>query len=75
MPNLVRVLDKDTGHKRSVVESELAHGNYDVLDEPAVDSRTGLPLPAVTAKAAPKSLSSHNPSGQQADPKKEKAND
>ena len=37
----VRVKDKDTGHKLSVRESELPHGNYDVLKQPAVDEQTG----------------------------------
>lgn len=32
-----RVLDKDTGAKRSVVASQLPHGNHEVLDEPASD--------------------------------------
>jgi hypothetical protein len=71
MPEYVRVLDKDTGHKRSVFESEVPHGNYDVLKEDAVDSRTGLPLEA--EHASPKSLSSKNKSGQSADPEKENA--
>jgi hypothetical protein len=41
----VRVKDKDTGHKLSVRESELPHGNYDVLKQPAVDETTGLVVP------------------------------
>lgn len=72
MPDYVRVLDKDTGHKRSVPKSELPHGNYAVLKEDAVDVRTGLPL--APEHAAPKSLSSKSNSGQQADPEKENAN-
>lgn len=40
----VRVKDKDTGHKLSVRESEIPHGNYDVLKQPAVDEATGLVL-------------------------------
>lgn len=69
MSEYVRVLDKDTGHKRSVPESELPHGNYEVLEEPAVEERTALPLPP--EHAAPKSLSSKSNSGQLAEPKKE----
>ena len=76
MPEYVRVLDKDTGHKRSVPESEIPHGNYTVLDEPAVDERTALPL--APEFAVPKSLSSSTPSttpsGQKAETDKEKAN-
>ena len=41
----VRVKDKDTGHKLSVRESELPHGNYDVLKQPAVDEMTGQVVP------------------------------
>jgi len=66
----VRVRDNDTGHTRSVFESEVPHGNYEVLNTPAVDLRTGLPLPAEFG--TPESLSSKSISGQQADPKKEK---
>lgn len=69
MSDFVRVLDKDTGHKRSVPESELPHGNYAVIDEPAVHQNTGLPLPPVYG--TPKSLSSKSNSGQLAEPKKE----
>lgn len=43
--NWVRVTDKDTGHKRSVRESELPHGNYTVLKQDAVDPVTGVVLP------------------------------
>lgn len=71
MSEYKRVLDKDTGHKSSVPLSELPHGNYEVLDEPAVNPLTLDPLPVELA--APKSLSSNTPSGQQAEPKKEKS--
>lgn len=75
MPDYVRVRDEDTGHERSVSKSEVPHGNYTVLDEPAVEERTALPLPPKFA--APKSLSSSTPSttprGQQAGTDKEKA--
>jgi hypothetical protein len=65
-----RVLDKDTGAKRSVVASQLPHGNLTVLDEPASDiAGDALPVEYPT-----ESLSSNTSSGQQADPKKEKAN-
>lgn len=53
----IRVKDKDTGHKLSVRESELPHGNYDVLKQPAVDSATGEVIPpehANTDHATPK---------------------
>lgn len=65
-----RVLDKDTGAKRSVVASQLPHGNHEVLDEPASDV-AGDALPV--EYPAPKPLSSPTTSGQQADMKKEKA--
>lgn len=41
----VRVTDKDTGHRLSVRESAVAHGNYNVLKSDAVDPLTGEPLP------------------------------
>lgn len=31
----LRVTDKDTGHTRSIVASDLPHGNYTVLEQPA----------------------------------------
>lgn len=40
----VRVTDRDTGHKRSVLESEVPHGNYTVLKADAVD-HAGTVLP------------------------------
>lgn len=45
MPDYVRALDRDTGTEISVFRSELDHGNYDVLDEAAVNAN-GDPLPA-----------------------------
>lgn len=71
MPEYVRVLDEDTGHKRSVSESELPHGNYKVLKEAAVEVNTGLPLPPEFNATKP--LSSKSNSGQQAEPEKENA--
>lgn len=51
MPEYLRVLDEDTGHKSSIQPSQLAHGNYKVLDgEKAVDV-AGDPLPPVYAQA------------------------
>jgi hypothetical protein len=44
MPNYVRVTDQDTGHKLSVLESEVEHGNYRVLKADAAD-HNGDPLP------------------------------
>ena len=40
----VRVTDLDTGHKISVLESEVANGNYRVLKADAVNE-LGDPLP------------------------------
>lgn len=58
----VRVLDVDTGHQRSIRRSALPHGNYTVLNEPAVDPTTGERLPTVhraaPAAAAPVDYSS-----------------
>ena len=70
MPAYVRVKDGDTGHEVSIPESALPHGNYTVLDEPAVDVG-GEPLPPKFGN--PKSLSSKSTGGQQAETKKEKA--
>jgi hypothetical protein len=64
-----RVLDKDTGAKRSVVESQLRHGNLEVLDEPASDVG-GDALPV----EYPKSAAKNTTSGQSADTEKEKSN-
>ena len=44
MPNYVRVTDQDTGHKLSVLESEVENGNYRVLQADAVNE-LGDPLP------------------------------
>lgn len=64
-----RVLDEDTGAKRSVSASQLPHGNHVVLDEPASDvGGDALPVEYPT----PKPLSSTAPSGQSAEPSKEK---
>ena len=63
MPNYVRVTDKDTGHKLSVPESAVPHGNYTVLKADAVDV-AGDPLPPEFGAVKP--LSSNTNSGQQA---------
>lgn len=47
-----RVLDLDTGHKRSVVASQLPHGNHQVLDEDASDV-AGDALPIEYGAVAP----------------------
>ncbi len=59
----LRVTDKDTGHKRSIRPSELPHGNYTVLKQPASDPLTGDPLPP--------ELNTVEPVGQSATTKKE----
>ena len=78
MPEYVRVRCEDTGHASSLQPSAAVHGNYTVLDEPAVDPVTGDVLPTVYAtkprKAARESLSSQPTSGQKAEPKKEHDN-
>lgn len=62
-----RVTDKDTGHKRSIAASELPHGNYAVLKQPASDPLTGEALPPEHGAVKPTS-------GQTAETPKEKAN-
>lgn len=57
-----RVTDKDTGHKLSVTASQLPHGNFTVLKQPASDPLTGAALPP----------EHHDPSGQPAATSKEK---
>lgn len=71
MPELFRVEDKDTGHKRTVTKSELAHGNYRKLNEPAVDPVSGDVVPPELAR--PESLSSKS-NGQKATTSKENDN-
>lgn len=44
MPKYLRVTDLDTGHKISVLESEVANGNYRELKADAVNE-LGDPLP------------------------------
>lgn len=44
MPTYIRVTDLDTGHKLSVLESEVPNGNYRVLKADAVNE-LGDPLP------------------------------
>lgn len=44
MPKYVRVTDQDTGHKLTVLESEVANGNYRALKADAVNE-LGDPLP------------------------------
>ena len=43
MPDYVRVTDLDTGHKRTVLRSELDHGNYRELKADALNAN-GDPL-------------------------------
>lgn len=66
-----RVTDKDTGTKRSILASDLPHGNYNVLQQPASDPVTGVAVEPEFNTL--ESLSSTTTSGQQADIKKEKA--
>lgn len=68
MSEYVRVRDLDTGHTRSVHAAEVAHGNYDQLDEPAVDPITGDVLPPAFAEPTGKASTKR---GQQADTSKE----
>lgn len=65
----VRVTDRDTGHRLSVPESAVPHGNYAVLKQDAVDV-AGDPLPPEFGAVK----SSVATSGQQADTEKEKSN-
>lgn len=44
MPDYVRVTDQDTGHKLTVLKSEVANGNYRELKADALDE-LGDPLP------------------------------
>lgn len=70
-----RVTDKDTGHKRSIKASQLPHGNFTVLKQPASDPLTGEALPpefnATKAALAPDSAPAST-SGQPAATPKEK---
>lgn len=66
MPEYVRVTDLDTGHKLSVLRSEVANGNYRELKAPAVNE-LGDPLPPEHNAVKPSASS-----GQQADTEKEK---
>ncbi len=43
--DFVRVTNKDTGNKLTLRRSQLAHGNYTELKQPAVDPQTLEPLP------------------------------
>lgn len=66
----------DTGAQVSVCRPPLPHER--VLDEPASDVGgealpTAYPEPAAPSRPAPSSLSSSTPSGQKADPEKEKS--
>ena len=70
MSNRVRVRDKCTGYIRTVDESVVEiNEDYEVLDAPAVDPRTGDDLPPEFPK---KDRTSESPGGRQADTKKEK---
>lgn len=70
MPEYVRVKDKSTGHKFSIIASAAQDEDaYQVLKADAVDTN-GEPLPP---EFNTESLSSKSTSGQSADPKKETA--
>jgi hypothetical protein len=56
----LRVTDKDTGHKRSIRASEVPHGNYTVLKQPASDRLTGDPLPTEFKSVEPTGQSATN---------------
>lgn len=53
MTDRIRVKDKDTGHERTISAHMLSHGNYQQLEGPAVDERTGEDLPPVFATRPP----------------------
>lgn len=53
----VRVTDKDTGHKLSIRESAVPHGNYAVLKQDATDLG-GDPLPPEFKDASASTTSS-----------------
>lgn len=65
----LRVTDRDTGHKVSIRESQLPHGNYTPLKAAASDPLTGAALPPEFNAVKPAASS-----GQQADTEKEKTN-
>jgi hypothetical protein len=60
----LRVTDKDTGHKYSIRESQLPHGNYTVLKADASNPNTGDPLPPEHNAVKPTAPA---PSGQSAE--------
>lgn len=51
MPEYVRVTDKDTGNRLTVLASEVENGNYTVLKADAVNEN-GDPLPPEFKSAA-----------------------
>jgi len=67
--NWVRVSDLSTGHKLTVRESAVQHGNYRVLKADAVDLH-GDPLPPEYGAIKP--LSNNNTEADQAENDKEK---
>lgn len=69
MPDYVRVTDTDTGHKLTILRSELPNGNYRELKADAVNE-LGDPLAPEYGATKPLS-SSTSTDGQQAETKKE----
>lgn len=59
MPKYVRVSDLDTGWDATVLESEAANGNYEVLDGVPVLDCNGDPLPPQRTATQPPV--EHNP--------------
>lgn len=70
MPDYVRVTDQDTGHKLSVLRTELPHGNYRELKADAVD-QSGGPLPPEFNAVKPTTSSSTTEGRQATDTTKE----
>ena len=70
--NWVRVSDTSTGHRITIRESAVTHGNYRVLKADAVDVH-GDPLPPEYGAVKP--LSSHNNEAPKAEPTEEKKHD
>lgn len=69
MSDRIRVRDKCTGYIRTIDAAAVAHGDYEVLEAPAIDPRTGDDVPPEFPKK--KARTSEPPSGRQANTQKE----